>query len=349
MMSSSSRRSVVNAVGRFEHVAVDDGWGPEDDMPPVRTEVAIETAKAALARNSSPDISFDRSINPYRGCEHGCIYCYARPSHAFLGLSPGLDFETKLVAKDNIAAALERQLARPGYRPATVAIGTATDAYQPIERDRKLTRQVLEVLRDWQHPLGIVTKGTLIERDLDILGEMGRAGLAHVGMSVTTLDAALARRMEPRVPGPARRLKTIERLAAAGVPVRIQLSPIVPGLTCHEIEGLLQAGRDAGASSAVMIALRLPREVSGLFQDWLREVAPDRAGRVMNRVREMHGGADYAADWGTRMTGTGVYAELLQARFRTARARLGLSRDRAELRTDLFARPARSGDQLSLF
>jgi len=338
----------TNRFERFEKVAVSDGWDLDDPLPVIRTQVREERARSILARNTSPDIPFDRSINPYRGCEHGCIYCFARPSHAYLGLSPGLDFETQLIAKPNAAEVLERQLARPGYQPAVIAIGTNTDAYQPIERDRRIMREVLQVLAAHRHPVGIVTKGSLIERDIDILSDMAGQGLAHVGISVTTLDAGIARAMEPRVPSPARRLKTIERLASAGIPVRIQASPIVPGLTCHEIEALVQAGADAGAASAVCIALRLPREVAGLFRDWLADAFPDRAARVMNRVREMHGGKDYDAAFGTRMTGTGVYAQLLRDRFHKARDRAGLAKALPPLRCDLFAVPPKVGDQLSL-
>lgn len=341
--------NATNRFERFEKVAVSDGWDLDDPLPVLRTRVRDERALSILARNTSPDVGFDRSINPYRGCEHGCIYCFARPSHAFLGLSPGLDFETQLIAKPNAAEVLEKQLARPGYVPDVIAIGTNTDAYQPIERDRGIMREILQVLAAHRHPVGIVTKGSLIERDIDILADMAGQGLAHVGVSVTTLDAGIARAMEPRVPSPARRLKTIERLAEAGIPVRIQASPIVPGLTCHEIEALMQAGADAGAQSAVCIALRLPREVAGLFRDWLAEAFPDRAARVMNRVREMHGGADYDAAFGTRMTGTGVYAQLLRDRFHKARDRVGLARELPKLRCDVFGVPPKAGDQMSLF
>ncbi len=341
--------NATNRFERFEKVAVSDGWDLDDTAPVMRTDVREERARSILARNTSPDIPFDRSINPYRGCEHGCIYCFARPSHAYLGLSPGLDFETQLIAKPNAAEVLARQLARPGYKPAVIAIGTNTDAYQPIERDRGIMRAVLQVLAAHRHPVGIVTKGSLIERDLDILSDMAGQGLVQVGISVTTLDAGLARKMEPRVPSPARRLKTITRLREAGIPVRIQASPIVPGLTCHEIEALMQAGADAGARSATCIALRLPREVSALFRDWLAEHVPDRAARVMNRVREMHGGAEYDAAFGTRMTGTGVYAQLLRDRFHKARDRVGLAQHLPELRCDLFEVPPKVGDQLRLF
>ncbi|MFT7190827.1 MAG: DNA repair photolyase [Dinoroseobacter sp.] len=339
----------TNRFERFEKIAVSDGWDLDDPLPVIRTQVREERARSILARNTSPDVPFDRSINPYPGCEHGCIYCFARPTHAYLGLSPGLDFETQLIAKPNAAEVLAQQLARPGYQPAVIAIGTNTDAYQPIERDRGIMREILQVLAAHDHPVAIVTKGSLIERDIDILSDMAGQGLAQVGISVTTLDAGIARAMEPRVPSPARRLKTIERLAQAGIPVRIQASPIVPGLTCHEIEALVQAGADAGATSAVCIALRLPREVAGLFRDWLAEAFPDRAARVMNRVREMHGGKDYDAAFGARMTGSGVYAQLLRDRFHKARDRAGLAKELPALRCDAFAVPSKVGDQMSLF
>jgi DNA repair photolyase len=346
------RAALSNAAGRFERhdtVAEDDGWDLPEDLPPLRTEVAEERPRTAITRNSSPDIGFDRSINPYRGCEHGCIYCFARPTHAYLGLSPGLDFETRLIARPGIADVLEAELRKPRYRPAPIAIGTNTDPYQPVEAERRIMRGVLEVLQSFGHPVTVTTKGTLIERDADILGEMGQAGLAQAGLSVTTLDAALARRMEPRCPSPARRLKAIERLAAAGCPVRVMVSPIVPGLTDHELEAILKAARDAGAVAAAMIPLRLPLEVAQLWKDWLAEHYPDRLGRVMTKIRDMHGGRDYDPEWGKRMTGEGLWADLLQQRFRRATRRLGFAEDLPPLRTDLFERPARPGDQLSFF
>lgn len=339
----------ANRYGRLRRVAEADGWAQEGESRVLATEVSLERPRSAITRNRSPDLGFDRSINPFRGCEHGCIYCFARPSHAYLGLSPGLDFETKLVARPEMQEVLRAELSRRGYKVAPLAIGTNTDPYQPVERDMGVMRGVLEVLREFRHPVGIVTKGTLIERDLDILAGMAAEGLVKVGVSVTTLDADLARRMEPRVPAPARRLKVIERLAAAGIPVRLMAAPIVPGLTDHEIERLVQAGADAGARAASMITLRLPLEVSPLFQDWLQTHLPDRAARVMARLREMQGGKDYASGFGTRMTGTGVYAEMLQQRFSRAIRAAGLTRDLPPLRCDLFRVPPRAGDQLSLF
>lgn len=346
------RAAATNAAGRYEREtreAVDDGWPRNEALPVLRTEVSEERPRTIITRNQSPDVPFDRSLNPYRGCEHGCIYCFARPTHAWLGLSAGLDFETKLIARPGAARQLERELARASYRPKVLAIGTNTDPYQPIERDRAIMRSVLEVLRAHRHPVGIVTKGALIERDIDILAEMAADGLAQVGVSVTTLDAGLSRRMEPRAPAPARRLAAIRALSAAGVPVRIMVAPVVPALSDPELEAILAAGAEAGAQAASWIMLRLPHEVAGLFEDWLTEHYPDRAARVMARVREMHGGKAYSAEWGRRMRGDGHYARLVGARFDVAVKRLGLARTLPELRTDLFAVPPKPGDQLELF
>ncbi len=346
------RGAASNRTGRYERHAregVHDGWEIAEDLPPLRTEVSVERPRSIITRNTSPDVAFDRSINPYRGCEHGCIYCFARPTHAWLGLSPGLDFETKLVARPEAPDVLARELARKSYRPEVIAIGTNTDPYQPIEKDRRIMRRVLEVLRDHDHPVGIVTKGTLIERDIDILSDMAAKGLARVGITVTTLDPVLSRRMEPRVPSPARRIETIRRLAAAGIETRVMVSPVVPALTDHELESILGAARDAGAVAASRIVLRLPLEVAPLFREWLAEHYPDRAARVMARVRELHGGRDYDPEWGKRMRGEGTFAELLDRRFEIACRRLGYARDLPPLRTDLFRVPPRAGDQLSLF
>lgn len=349
---SIGRGAVSNSSGRFERFvreAIDDGWDSEVDSHVLRTEIRDEMARKIITKNNSPDISFDRSINPYRGCEHGCIYCYARQTHAYLGLSPGLDFETKLSAKPNAADLLRAELVNPRYQPDVIAIGTNTDPYQPIERDRKIMRGVLQVLSEFRHPVGIATKGTMIERDVDILGEMGQAGLARVGISVTTLDTKLARKLEPRVPSPVRRLKAIEVLARAGCPVRVMISPIIPGLTDHEIENIMQSAKDAGAVAASAITLRLPRDVSDLFQQWLAETLPDRSKRVMAQVRELHGGKDYVSDWGTRFKGKGVTARLIQDRFKRSAKAAGLARHLPELRTDLFVRPQVSGQQMELF
>ena len=346
-----ARGALSNAAGRFDlsRTEEDDGWAQCDDAPAIRTEIATEVPRSIITYNRSPDLPFDRSINPYRGCEHGCVYCFARPSHAYLGLSPGLDFETRLVARPTAPEVLEREVASKRYRVAPIAIGTNTDPYQPCERDLGITRGCLQVLSAFSHPVAIVTKGTLIERDIDILAPMAQRGLARVGVSLTTLDPDLARRMEPRAPSPARRLATIRALARAGIPVRVMTSPLVPGLTDPEIEALLEAGAEAGATTASWIMLRLPREVSQLWQDWLAEHVPDRAAKIMTRLREMHGGRDYDPRWGHRMRGEGRYAELIAQRFRLHARRLGLDSEAPPLRTDLFAIPPRSGDQLSLF
>lgn len=345
---AKGRGAASNASGRYERfarVAVDDGWPQDDNPPPLRTHTRIETSRRIISYNTSPDLPFDRSINPYRGCEHGCIYCFARPSHAYLGMSPGLDFETRLVARPDAPGLLERELSARRYKVAPIAIGTNTDPYQPIEKNHEIMRDCLKVLKRYRHPVAIVTKGTLIERDLDILGDMAAEGLVRVGVSVTTLDAKLSRLMEPRVPSPARRLRTIECLVGAGVPVRLMASPVIPALTDPELEAIMTAGQKAGATSASWIMLRLPREVSGLVQEWLAEHFPDRAGRIMGRLREMHGGADYDARWGHRMRGEGPYAQIIARRFQVAARRLGLDRRQPALCCDLFA----PGAQPSLF
>ena len=346
------RGAAINPTSRFDaetHVDFDDGWGADDPDPQVlRTRFQMDASRTILARNSSPDISFDRSVNPYRGCEHGCIYCFARPTHAYLGLSPGLDFETEILVKPRAAELLKAALSRPNYAPKTIAIGTNTDAYQPCEVKFGVMRGVLEVLRDFNHPVGIVTKGALIRRDVDILGAMGHDGLAAVGISLTTLDAKLSRKMEPRAAAPAMRLKMIEALTEAGCPVRVMIAPVIPGLTDHELEALLQAGKDAGAQSASYIAIRMPLEVSVLFRAWLEEHFPSRAKKIIRSVRSFHGGKDYDPKWGTRMSGTGREAELLAARFTLAVKKLGLGTRLTPLRRDLFKVPGRA-QQLSLF
>jgi DNA repair photolyase len=350
--AARGRASLSNAAGRFERhdrVAESDGWDVPGDVAPLRTEVREERPRKAITRNASPDLNFDRSVNPYRGCEHGCIYCFARPSHAWLGYSPGLDFETRLIARPDAPKVLDAELRRTSYRPATIAIGTNTDPYQPIEAERRIMRGLLEVLQAFRHPVAVVTKGSLVERDADILGEMGQAGLARVGISVTTLDPDLSRRMEPRCPSPARRLKVIETLAGAGCPVRVMVSPLIPGLTDHELEAILKAAREAGAVAASTIPLRLPREVAGLWREWLAEHYPDRAGRVMSKVRDMHGGRDYDPEWGRRLSGEGLWADLIKKRFRRMTRALGLDVHLPPLRTDLFAPPPAPGDQLRLF
>ncbi|WP_128253502.1 PA0069 family radical SAM protein [Falsirhodobacter deserti] len=347
-----ARGAGSNAAGRYEatsRLAFDDGWDiPEDDRL-LKTELRLERPRSAITYNRSPDLPFDRSINPYRGCEHGCIYCFARPTHAWLNLSPGLDFETRLIARPGIAAVLERELRAARYDPRPIALGTNTDPYQPVEAEHRIMREVLEVLAAFNHPVAIVTKGAMIERDLDILAPMAAKGLARVGISVTTLDAGLARRLEPRAASPARRLGVIGRLAAAGVPVRAMVSPVIPGLTDPELEAILEAARDTGATAASWIMLRLPLEVSPLFRAWLEEHVPDRAAKIMARVREVHGGKDYDPEWGRRMRGQGIWSDLIGQRFDKAVRRLGLTVPQPPLRTDLFAPPPRAGDQLSLF
>lgn len=347
-----ARGAASNAAGRFEPYArepVADGWDIPEEERLLRTDVTLEAPRSVITRNTSPDIPFDRSLNPYRGCEHGCIYCFARPSHGYLGLSAGLDFETRLTAKPEAPAVLERELGRKGYCPEPLAIGTNTDPYQPIEARYGIMRRVLQVLSDWNHPVAIVTKGALIERDIDILADMGRRGLAHVGISVTTLEAGLARRLEPRAPAPARRLAAIRALAGAGIPVRVMIAPVIPVLNEPEIEAILGAAREAGASAASWILLRLPHEVAPLFHDWLERHEPGRAGHVMRRLREMRGGSDYDAEWGKRMRGEGVHADLMARRFSLAARRLGLDRPLPPLDCSRFAPPPRPGDQLSLF
>ncbi|MFN4172350.1 MAG: PA0069 family radical SAM protein [Pseudorhodobacter sp.] len=351
-LRTPGRGAASNAVGRFETAtreASADGWDmPEDDRV-LRTETRVEVPRSALSWNASPDLPFDRSVNPYRGCEHGCVYCYARPSHAYLNYSPGLDFETRLIARPGIGAVLARELRGKGYAPATVAIGTNTDPYQPIEAQHRVMREVLEVLRDFNHPVAVTTRGVLVERDADILGAMGQAGLARVGISITTLDAGLARRMEPRAPAPLRRLQMIRRLTDAGCPVRVMVAPVIPGLTDDGLEAVLEAARDAGAVAASWILLRLPGEVEGLFRDWLAAHAPGRAAKVMARLAELHAGKTYDPGFGRRMRGQGVWSALIARRFDLARERLGLGLHQPPLRCDLFRPPPRPGDQLALF
>jgi len=342
------RGAVSNAAGRyerFERAPFDDGWGTADDLPPLATTVSIDATRTAIARNDSPDVPFDQSVNPYRGCEHGCVYCFARPTHAYLGLSPGLDFETKLFMKPRAPELLRRELLRPGYRCKLLALGTNTDPYQPIERRHRITRGILEVLSELDHPVGIVTKSTLVARDLDLLVSLAERRLAHVIVSVTTLDPALARRMEPRCPTPARRLETIATLSAAGVPTGVLVAPIIPALTDEELERILDAARKAGATFASFVLLRLPLEVKHLFEEWLRAHAPARAERVMNRMKRMRGGKAYDATFGQRFAGTGREADLLTWRFRTAAKRLGFASGPPEVDATRF-RP-HSGEQLS--
>ena len=324
------RGAVSNPAVRFESTsreAFDDGWdslADLSDLPPLPTTLLRERSRSALTYNDSPDIGFDRSLNPYRGCEHGCIYCYARPSHAYLGYSPGLDFETRLLFKPDLPALLEKELGRPGYVPKPVALGANTDPYQPVERSLRLTRQVLEVLERFGHPVTIVTKSAGVLRDLDILARMARRNLVHVCLSVTTLDPALARRMEPRAASPLRRLGAIRALAEAGVPAGVLAAPMIPGLNDAELERILSESAAAGATRAGYVLLRLPLEIAPLFEEWLQAHVPDRAARVLALVRETRGGRTYDSRWGLRQTGSGVYADMLARRFRLAATRLGL-------------------------
>ena len=346
------RGAVSNVTSRFDrHVRVefDDGWEGLGDLPAFETHVTDAPARTIIARNDRPDISFDQSINPYRGCEHGCVYCFARPTHCYLGHSAGLDFETKLYAKPNAAALLEKELADPGYVPKVIALGTNTDPYQPIERERCLTRAILEVLERAQHPVAIVTKSALVTRDIDILARMAKLGLAKVALSVTTLDRRLARAMEPRASTAAKRLDALRQLSEAGIPAAVMVAPVIPSLTDHEIENILTAARDAGCVEAGFVMLRLPLELKVIFRQWLHEHAPDRADRVIHLVQSMHGGKDYTAEFGLRQKGTGPYAEQIALRFRLALKRLGLNERRHILRTDLFVRPVLAGAQMSMF
>lgn len=337
---------------RDQRAAFDDGWGTldaaaDEGAAPPATEVTWEDCKSAITRNDSPDIGFQLGLNPYRGCEHGCVYCYARPSHSYLNLSPGLDFETKIIAKRGIADALRRELLSPRHVPEMIAIGTVTDAYQPVERELRLTRSVLEVLTQAQHPLGIVTKGSGVERDLDLLAPMGQQGLAAVYVTITTLDAKLARILEPRAAAPHRRLRTLRALADAGVPTGVSVSPQIPFIN-DDMEQVLEAAYEAGARRAFYQVLRLPWELSPMFRQWLDLHHPDRAARVMGRVHDLRGGKDYDADFATRMKGQGIWADLLRQRFVKACDRLGYHRDRQPLDTGRF-RPATLRGQGALF
>ena len=345
------RGAGLNPSGRFEQErreAFDDGWQSLEELAPFTTDVQVEKPRTAITRNDSPDISFDRSINPYRGCEHGCIYCFARPTHSFMGLSAGLDFEAKLFAKPDVPKLLERELSRPDYKVRAIAIGTNTDPYQPIEREWRIMRQILEVLHKANHPVAIVTKSALITRDLDILSDMAAKGLAKVGISVTTLDRKLALTMEPRASTPTKRLEAIKALKDAGVPTAVMVAPIIPALNDHEIERILDAGHAAGAREASYVLLRLPLEVSPLFRDWLLRNYPDRYRHVMSLVRSMRGGKDYDAEFGKRMKGSGPYAWQIGRRFDMTVKRLGMGRRGLPLRDDLFIRPGGGGIQLSL-
>ncbi len=346
------RGTLSNASGRFEpiaRVAFDDGWRSLEELPPFQTTVSVDSTRKIVTRNTSPDISFDRSINPYRGCEHGCVYCFARPTHAFLGLSAGLDFESKLFVKPDAPQLLERELSAPGYEPRTIAIGTNTDPYQPIERKYQVMRGILEVLERAGHPVGIVTKSSLILRDLDILAKLAERNLVKVAISVTTLDPTLARTMEPRAATPGRRLEALRQLSAAGVPTSVMVAPVIPAINDADIERILDAAAIAGVKGAGYVLLRLPLEVRDLFIEWLNTNFPDRANHVMKLIRDMRGGKDYDATFGKRMTGTGPYAWMIGRRFETACEKLGLNKAKRSLATEHFRSPRPRAEQLSLF
>ncbi len=352
------RGAVSNQTGRYEreervaiHDGWNDGWEETDEAPPPQqpTQVQPDKSRKVIARNVSPDVPFDRSINPYRGCEHGCVYCFARPTHAWLGLSPGLDFETKLFAKHDAAAILRRELSRPAYKPAVLALGANTDPYQPIERDLKITRQVLEVLAEARHPITIVTKSHLVTRDIDILAPMARDGLVKVMLSVTTLDRGLARLMEPRAPTPEKRIAAIGRLASAGIPAGVLAAPMIPAINDAELEAILERVAAVGGETAGYVLLRLPLEIKQLFEEWLEAHFPDRKSKVLKLIRETRGGKLYDPKFGQRQRGSGPYATLLRQRFQLACKRLGLNQEREDQATDLFRRPRENPDQLTLF
>jgi DNA repair photolyase len=341
-----------NASGRYEplaRVAFDDGWEKLEDLPPFKTSVTADATRKIITRNDSPDISFDRSINPYRGCEHGCVYCFARPTHAFLGLSPGLDFESKLFMKPNAPELLERELSAPGYTPKVIAIGTNTDPYQPIERRYQIMRRILEVLDRAGHPVGIVTKSALVLRDLDILARMAKRDLVKVAISVTTLDAKLARTMEPRASTPPRRLEALRQLVKAGVPTSTMVAPVIPALNDAEIERILEAVAETGVRHAGYVLLRLPLEVRDLFREWLMANFPDRYRHVFKLIRDMRGGKDYDSTFGSRMTGKGPIAWMIGRRFEVACERLGFNATSVRTTTEHFRPPQGASEQLSLF
>jgi DNA repair photolyase len=346
------RGATSNASGRYEplaRIAFDDGWQSLDDLPPFKTTVTVDATRKIITRNESPDISFDRSINPYRGCEHGCIYCFARPTHAYLGLSPGIDFESKLFVKPNAPQLLDRELSAPGYEPRTIAIGTNTDPYQPIEREHRVMRGILEVLERTGHPVGIVTKSALILRDLDILSRMAKRNLVKVALSVTTLDPKLARVMEPRAATPARRIDALRDLSAAGVPTSVMVAPVIPAINDAEIERILDTAAAVGVTGAGWVLLRLPLEVRDLFREWLMTNFPDRYRHVFKLVRDTRDGKDYDSGWGKRMSGGGPVAWMIGRRFEAACNKLGLNKSRKKLTIEHFSPARRPTNQLSLF
>ncbi|HEY1632182.1 MAG TPA: PA0069 family radical SAM protein [Rhizomicrobium sp.] len=352
----NGRGALSNAAGRYEkqtRVLVDDGWrdaepDPDFEGPSLKTEILRDTSRTIITRNNSPDISFSQSINPYKGCEHGCIYCFARPTHAYLGFSPGADFESKIFAKPNAAELLRKELSSPKYVPQVLAMGTNTDPYQPVERKLRIMRSILEVMWEFKHPVGIVTKSALILRDLDILAPMAEAGLVKVALSVTTLDRKLARTMEPRASTPPKRIDAIRQLSEAGVPAAVMFAPVIPALNDDELEAVLGAAHEAGATSAGYVLLRLPLEIKDLFREWLEANEPGRAKHVMSLIRSMRGGKDYDSNWHTRMRGAGPYADLIARRFHLAVKRLGLNREHRPLDLSQFKKPARAGEQLAL-
>lgn len=348
------RGALSNASGRFEKQYAepfDDGWTTEEKLPTLQAETILEKPKTIITYNTSPDIGFDRTINPYKGCEHGCIYCFARPNHAYRGLSPGLDFETKIFVKPSGPALLRRELSKKSYKVNRIQFAGDTDIYQPIEKELRITREILEVLSEFNHPVMLITKSALILRDLDLLAPMAEKGLVSVAISFTTLDRKLARTMEPRCAAPHRRLETMRELVAAGIPVTAMTAPMIPALNDPELESLLEAAADAGAARAGYVLLRLPLEIAGLFTEWLEANYPDRAKKVMSLLRSAHKGEDYRSEWKVRGRGDGPYAELIAARFKNAVRRLGLNTVKFNLRTDLFRPPplTKPGSQMSLF
>ena len=349
----NGRGARSNESGRYEslkHEAFDDGWTELDEPPKkLRTVLHLERARTIITTNDSPDIGFDQSINPYRGCEHGCIYCYARPAHAYVGFSPGLDFESQLFFKPDAPRLLEKELSRKGYQPKVIHIGGNTDPYQPIEQKLRITRQVIEVLDRFNHPFTIITKNAMIVRDIDLYAGLAERNLMRAAVSVTTLDRRLARAMEPRAATPERRIEAIRRLCDAGVPCSVSVAPVIPGLNDHEIEAILERAAEAGAAGAHFTALRLPLEIKDLFREWLEAERPDRAKRVMSLVRQMRGGKDYDPQWNKRMRGEGPIAVMIEARFKAARKRLGLERERLSLDVGKFRVPQASGDQMDFF
>ncbi len=352
------RGTASNAVGRFEKMArlgEDDGWGAlDDELPALRTEVGVDNARSIISYNQSPDIPFDRSINPYRGCEHGCVYCYARPSHAYLGLSPGLDFESKLFFKPDAAKLLRQELAKPGYQCDTIVLGSNTDPYQPIEREHRITRQILEVLWETRHPTAIITKSAMIERDLDILVPMAHAGLLRAAVSITTLNRTLARTLEPRAAAPQRRMETVSSLAAAGIPMTVMVAPIIPALNDAELETIIKQAALSGAKAVHYALLRLPLELTDLFESWLQQHVPLKANHVMSLIRQSRGGKTYDSAFGQRMKGQGLFADIISQRFKLTIKRQGLNREQSKLDTQQFIPPAKTAKtgptpQLDLF